>query len=96
MERISTKKRERTCISCAKKSTKGQLFRIVRTPLGEVVFDASGRGNGRGAYVCSLACLEKAHKQGRLAKSLKCSVEANAYQNVYDQLSAYLAESVEE
>ena len=96
MERISIKKRERTCISCAKKSTKGQLFRIVRTPLGEVVFDANGRGNGRGAYVCSLACLEKAHKQGRLAKSLKCSVEANVYQNVYDQLSAYLAESVEE
>lgn len=93
VEQASAPKRQRSCICCAQKSPKQQLYRIVRTPEGRITFDKTGRLAGRGAYVCSLECFEKAVKQGRLARSLKCSIEADSYQNVRDELSAHLAES---
>ena len=81
VEQASAPKRQRSCIGCAQKNPKQQLYRIVRTPEGRI------------AYVCSLECFEKTVKQGRLARSLKCSIEADSYQNVRDELSAHLAES---
>ena len=42
----------RTCVVCRGKRPKQELLRIVRTPEGEVLADASGRLNGRGGYVC--------------------------------------------
>ena len=37
----------------------------------KVVFDPSGKSNGRGAYVCALKdCIEKAVKQKRFERSL--------------------------
>ena len=86
-------KRQRSCIGCAIKDSKQTLYRIVRTPQGAVAFDATGRNAGRGAYVCSVDCLEKAYKQGKLSRAPKCSVEAAAYQCVHDELAAYLADS---
>ena len=86
-------KRQRTCIGCANKDNKMTLYRGVRTPDGSIAFDEGGRRPGRGAYVCSVACLEKANKHGKLARSLKCSIEASAYQNVHDELQRHIAES---
>jgi predicted RNA-binding protein YlxR (DUF448 family) len=38
----------------------------------QVLFDASGKANGRGAYVCASAdCIGKAIKQKRFERSLK-------------------------
>ncbi len=42
----------RTCVVCREKRPKRELLRIVRTPDGEVMLDASGRLDGRGGYVC--------------------------------------------
>ena len=42
----------RTCVQCRSSKDKRELLRIVRTPAGHVVFDESGKANGRGAYVC--------------------------------------------
>lgn len=42
----------RTCVACRSVKPKRELVRIVRTPQGEVRADASGKMNGRGAYVC--------------------------------------------
>ncbi|MBX6351294.1 MAG: YlxR family protein [Clostridia bacterium] len=61
---------QRTCVGCGKQAAKRSLVRIVRTPAGEVLVDATGRRNGRGAYVCGPACLEKA-LSGRLAHALE-------------------------
>ena len=89
-------KRQRSCIGCAEKESKQKLYRIVRTVEGDIAFDASGRKAGRGAYVCSVACFEKARKQGKLARSLKCSIEASLYDSVHDELSRFIAESSQE
>lgn len=67
--------KQRTCIECRKACSKQDLIRIVRTPDGEVVFDPTGKANGRGAYLCSLACLEKALKTHKLDRALRVSVD---------------------
>jgi len=47
-------------------------MRIVRTPGGDVVPDETGRGAGRGAYVCRTGdCLDIAIKKGALSRALK-------------------------
>ncbi len=42
----------RTCVICRNRREKNMLLRIVRTPEGDIVFDKTGKLNGRGAYVC--------------------------------------------
>ncbi len=64
-------KGERTCIGCRDKETKSKLYRIVRTPDGDVAFDPTGRAAGRGAYVCSLECFDKVESSGRLTSALR-------------------------
>ena len=41
----------RTCIGCGKGADKRDMLRIVRSPDGHVTLDATGKANGRGAYV---------------------------------------------
>lgn len=69
---------QRTCIGCRAVKDKRELLRIVRTPEAELSFDETGKKSGRGAYVCrDLACLDAALQSKRLAKALKCSVDAD-------------------
>jgi predicted RNA-binding protein YlxR (DUF448 family) len=51
--------------------------RIVRTPEGRVALDATGKLNGRGAYVHeSPECWGEALKKDRLGRALKVAVPA--------------------
>ena len=43
---------QRTCICCGLKTDKRELLRVVSEPDDRVVVDATGKKNGRGAYVC--------------------------------------------
>ena len=53
----------RKCIGCNEMKSKKELIRVIRTPEGEILLDATGKKNGRGAYVCpDRACLAKAMK----------------------------------
>ena len=64
----------RTCISCRETDEKKGLLRVVRLPEGELQFDAKGKLNGRGAYVCaSTKCIALCRKQKKLERSLKVS-----------------------
>jgi predicted RNA-binding protein YlxR (DUF448 family) len=63
----------RLCLGCNTQKPKRDLIRIVRTPDGTVAIDRKGKMNGRGAYVCSRACLEVAAK-GRLQHELAVPV----------------------
>ena len=63
---------QRMCISCRERSAKRTLFRIVRTPEGSVEIDATGKMNGRGAYLCDdPACWRRALSSNALARALK-------------------------
>ena len=74
--------RERTCIGCRRTDQKQAMHRIARTADGSVALDGTGKGPGRGAYVCSLACFEDARKKGKIASALKCKVSAEAYEEI--------------
>ncbi len=48
-------------MACRKVRDKRDLVRAVRTPAGAIEIDATGKKEGRGAYLCPVRdCLEKA------------------------------------
>ena len=62
----------RMCVACREMKPKKELVRVVRTPEGEIVADATGRKNGRGAYLCPVeGCLNKAIKTRALERALE-------------------------
>ena len=61
----------RTCVGCGTERSKRELVRIVRTPEGAVVADATGKRSGRGAYLDpSTECLGKGLAAGGLERAL--------------------------
>ncbi len=66
---------QRTCVGCRTTSAKRAFARVVRTPEGAVVVDATGKRNGRGAYVCARRpCWEAALTKDRLARALRTTI----------------------
>lgn len=79
---------QRQCIGCGETRAKKELVRIVRTPLGTVEVDPTGKKAGRGAYICpQRECLEKAVKAKRLEKSLEVSVPPDVVELLRQQFS---------
>lgn len=68
-------KRVRTCVGCKAQSDKLSLVRIVRMGDSTVILDETGRLSGRGAYVCSMKCLEGALSKRALQRALKCEID---------------------
>ena len=77
----------RMCVSCREMKPKKELARIVRTPEEKVLLDASGRANGRGAYLCkNRICLEKAVKSRALERALEVKIEPETYDALRAQM----------
>ena len=85
-------KRERTCIGCGKRSDKVELLRLVRNADKSVAFDAGGRASGRGAYVCSMECLEHALETRKLQRALRCGIEREDAQRIVADMAEALAQ----
>jgi predicted RNA-binding protein YlxR (DUF448 family) len=65
----------RTCIACRETKPKRELLRIVRTPDGHVLIDATGKKSGRGAYLCArLSCWKTAMKKKRLEQEFETTI----------------------
>ncbi len=72
---------QRQCVGCGEMKDKKELIRILRTPEGEFTLDATGRKNGRGAYLCrSMACLKLAEKNKGLERSFKTAIPKEVYE----------------
>ena len=84
----SKAKRERTCIGCGTKAGKQQLHRIVRCADGSISYDAKGNTAGRGAYVCSHECFEKALAGGKLQRALRVSLKSEEAQRAGNEIAA--------
>ena len=79
----------RQCVGCNEMKSKKELIRVIKTPEEEIVLDATGRKNGRGAYICfSKECLEKAIKSRGLERSLKAAIPEEVYQNLKKEFEA--------
>ena len=78
---------QRMCVGCREKRDKKDLLRVVRTPEGQLVLDATGKRSGRGAYVChDVECLKKARKSRALERALSTAIPPE----VYDAMEAEL------
>ena len=73
----------RTCVVSHEKCEKKDLLRVVRTPLGEVVYDSTGKLIGKGAYLKkSIEVINKAKKTKILEKALGVSISDEVYDNL--------------
>lgn len=60
---------------------KKEMIRVIRTQEGEFLLDATGRKNGRGAYICpSGECLRKAVRNRGLERSFRQPIPAEVYE----------------
>jgi predicted RNA-binding protein YlxR (DUF448 family) len=70
----------RMCAGCGQMKSKKEMIRVLKTPEGEIVIDATGKKNGRGAYICgSVECLQKAVRTKGLERSLKTAIPAEVF-----------------
>ncbi|AJC11917.1 hypothetical protein JI75_03795 [Berryella intestinalis] len=86
-------KRQRTCIGCGATSDKTALLRIVRTSDGAAQVDPKGRMAGRGAYVCSQECFEKAARTSKLQRALKMKIDDDQVISIAAQVSSAFADA---
>ena len=77
----------RKCVACNEMKEKKEMIRVIKTPENEIMLDATGRKNGRGAYICAdPGCLRLARKNKGLERSLKRSFKQAIPQEVYESL----------
>ena len=83
------KKPQRTCVGCGEIRDKRELIRILRTPEGEFTVDATGRKNGRGAYLCRKEeCLTAAFRNHGLERSFRTAIPPEVTERLREELRA--------
>ena len=77
----------RQCTGCGEMKSKKELLRVIKTPEDEIVLDATGRKNGRGAYICaSMECLKTARQRKGLERSLKVAIPEEVYESLEQEM----------
>ena len=77
----------RQCIGCGEMKNKKDLIRILKGTDQEISIDATGRKNGRGAYLCpSMECLKKARKNKGLERSFKMAIPGEIYDSLEKEM----------
>ena len=75
------------CVACRSMKDKNELIRIVKNKNGEINLDATGKAQGRGAYICrDLNCLLKAAKSGALNRAFSVNVDRSVYDKLKEEL----------
>ena len=71
----------RQCIGCGEMKSKKEMIRVIKTAEDQILLDATGRKNGRGAYLCpSMERLKKAVKGRGLERSFKMAIPQEVYE----------------
>ena len=77
----------RKCIGCNEMKNKKEMIRVLKTTDDEIVLDATGKKNCRGAYLCfSKECLKNAMKNRGLERSLKMPIPQEVYESLEREL----------
>ncbi len=80
----------RKCTGCGEMKSKREMLRVLRTTEDEIILDATGRKNGRGAYLCgSTECFQKAVKSRGLERSLKTVIPAEVYESLEKEIEKF-------
>lgn len=79
----------RKCVGCGEMKSKKEMMRVLKTSENEFLLDATGKKNGRGAYLCfSKECLSKAIKSKGLERSFKQSIPKEVYETLEKEMEA--------
>lgn len=79
----------RKCVGCQEMKSKKEMIRVLKTSENTFELDATGKKNGRGAYVCcSKECLEKAIKNKGLERSFKQAIPSEVYEALKKEMDA--------
>ena len=79
----------RMCVGCQEMKNKKEMIRVIKTPEGTFMLDATGKKNGRGAYVCpSEECLQLARKNKGVERSFKQAIPAEVYESLEKEMEA--------
>ena len=79
----------RMCVGCQEMKNKKEMIRVIKTPEGTFMLDATGKKNGRGAYVCPREeCLQLARKNKGLERSFKQAIPAEVYESLEKEMEA--------
>lgn len=71
----------RKCVGCQEMKSKKEMIRVIKTPENAFMLDATGKKNGRGAYVCpNEECLKLARKNKGLERSFQQSIPEEVYE----------------
>lgn len=73
--------------------SKKEMIRVIRASEGEFLLDATGRKNGRGAYLCPNSdCLAKAVKNKGLERSFKQAIPKEVYEALEKEMEVLESE----
>ena len=77
----------RQCIGCGEMKSKKEMIRVIKTAEDQILLDATGRKNGRGAYLCpSMECFKKAVKGSGLERSFKMAIPREVYETLEKEM----------
>ena len=77
----------RQCIGCGEMKSKKEMIRVIKTAEDQILLDATGRKNGRGAYLCpSMECFKKAVKGRGLERSFKMAIPREVYETMEKEM----------
>lgn len=83
----------RKCVGCQEMKSKKEMIRVIRTSEGDFLLDATGRKNGRGAYLCPNGdCLAKAVKNKGLERSFKQAIPKEVYEALEKEMEVLESE----
>lgn len=69
---------------------KKEMIRVLKTSEDEIILDATGRKNGRGAYLCpSMECFKKAVKSKGLERSFKMAIPKEVYEALEKEMEQF-------
>ncbi len=78
----------RKCVVTGERYEKRDLMRIVRTPEGLVIYDKTGKANGRGVYLSkSKEVIAKAKKLNVLKRHLEIEIPEGIYEELLKALN---------
>ncbi len=77
----------RKCVGCGEMKSKKEMIRVLKTLEEQFVLDATGKQNGRGAYICpAKECLNQAMKNKGLERSFKQAIPKEVYEQLEKEL----------
>ena len=85
----------RQCVGCREMKAKKDMIRVIKTTTEDetesrILLDATGRKNGRGAYVCpNVECLKAAIKNKGLERSFKMPIPKDVYEMLTKEMEEF-------